>query len=208
MSKAIVYYTSNREAPELEQSIRDNLEQVANIPIISVSQKPIDFGTNICVGERGNTYLNAYRQLLIGCEASDADFIFTAEADCLYPEGYFDFEPLNPNVIYTYDQVYILWKFHGPYRKKEQTHASVVYGRQFLIDLLKKSLAGLPEWSDIKVGFPWYTDEKFVTFTGNPIVTLKTGDGVQKSSPKTQGSYNEIPYWGKAETLRSKIWTH
>lgn len=207
MSKAIVFYTSNREDPELEQMIRDNLQEVAgDVPIVSVSQKPIDFGKNICVGERGNTYLNAYRQLLIGCKQTDADFIFTAEADCLYPKGYFDFEPTDPNVVYTYDQVYILWKFNGPFRKKEQTHATVVYGRQFLINLLEKSLKGLPEWSDKKIGFPWYTDEKFVEFTGDPVITLKTGNGVQKSSFRMQGSYKELPHWGTPADIRRKMW--
>lgn len=205
----IVYYTGNREKPEFEQKIIDGIKRVAkDIPIVSVSQKPIDLGTNICVGDRGNTYLNAFRQLLIGCKEAKTKYVIMAESDCLYPDtGYFDFVPTDPNVVYTYDNVWVLWKDKGPFKHKPQTHASVIYGREYLINLLENSFKGLPEWSTTKVGFPFYTDEtKFVHFTGLPIVSLKTGDGVQKGT-RTDYEADELPYWNKSNKLREKIWT-
>lgn len=196
-NKTIIYYTSNHEQPELEQKIIDGIKLVTDLPVVSVSQKPIDFGTNICVGDVGHTYLNAFRQLLIGCKAAKTKYVVMTEADCLYPStGYFDYEPndSDPNAIYTYDNVWVLWKDKGPFRHKPQTHASIIYNREFLINLLEDSLKGLPEWSREKVGFPFYTNEHhFVHFTGDAIISLKTGDGIQKGT-RTDGKINELPY--------------
>lgn len=67
ITKSIVYYTSNHEKPEFEQKIIDDLlSKRGDLPIISVTQKPMDLGTNICVGDVGLSYLNARRQMLIG----------------------------------------------------------------------------------------------------------------------------------------------
>jgi len=56
----IIYYTANREDERFEQVIRENILRVSEgLPIISVSQKPIDFGQNICVGNVGVSNQNA-----------------------------------------------------------------------------------------------------------------------------------------------------
>ncbi|MCK9371413.1 hypothetical protein M0R04_15975 [Candidatus Dojkabacteria bacterium] len=52
MSATIVYCSSNMEKEEFEGKIKENLVKVCgDLPIISVTQKPINLGTNICVGE-------------------------------------------------------------------------------------------------------------------------------------------------------------
>ena len=64
----IIYYTSNKEDEAFEGKTRKKLLEVCgDIPIISVSQKPIDFGKNICVGDVGACDANLYRQIQIGC---------------------------------------------------------------------------------------------------------------------------------------------
>jgi hypothetical protein len=56
-NKTIIFYTGNTEKESFEKKVRDNILKVSNgIPIISVSQKPIYFGTNICVGIIGKNY--------------------------------------------------------------------------------------------------------------------------------------------------------
>ena len=72
----VVYYTHNQEIPSFEKRIQASiLEHKGDLPIISVSQKPIDFGENICVGEQGVNSLNTWRQVLIGCQAAKTRFI-------------------------------------------------------------------------------------------------------------------------------------
>ncbi len=53
-----------------------------NLPIISVSLQPIDFGKNIVLPlERG--YLTMFSQQLAGIEASEADILFYPFGDVL-----------------------------------------------------------------------------------------------------------------------------
>ena len=93
-SVSIIYCSSNREHPKFEQRIKDNILKVrGNLPIISVTQKPINFGKNICVGNVGVSGFNFFRQSLIACEEAKTKFVISAEADCLYPPGYFQFIP-------------------------------------------------------------------------------------------------------------------
>lgn len=209
-SCTIVYYTANQEQPEFEQKVVDQILAVkGSLPVISVSQKPMDFGENICVGDVGRTYLNAFRQLLIGCEKTTSKFIFTAESDCLYPPGYFNFVPKDERSIYSHTNTWVLWKRgNDKYYYKEQTHAGMVYGREFLIKFLNESFKGLPMWSREKVGFPFYKkDQEFIYFSTLPIVSMKTGDGIQKGTrtdPRVSPK-RVLEYWGDAHSLKERI---
>ena len=59
----VIYYTDNSIDEKLMKFCQKNiLEAAQGKPIISVSQKPIDFGENICVGEIGRSHLNLYKQ--------------------------------------------------------------------------------------------------------------------------------------------------
>ena len=91
-----IYYTCNRERPEFERRIQETLlEAMGDIPLISVSKKPIDLGHNICVGDvpGGDSSQNAYRQFQIGARAATTKWVCPVEADFLYPPEYFTFEP-------------------------------------------------------------------------------------------------------------------
>jgi len=213
--KTIIYYTSNRENSAFEQKVIDGVNTVrGDVPVISVSQKPLDFGHNICVGDVGHTYFNAFRQLLIGAQAATTEWVVMAEADCFYPRtGYFDFAPADPETIYTYDNVWILWKKAGKdyFRRKEQTHASLIYHREYLIEILEKAFDGKPEWSRDRKGphsavsfYP--AGQKWTSFTGDAIVNVKTGDSMNYGTrlmdvkPET-----ELPFWGGAVQLKKEI---
>ncbi|KKS33168.1 MAG: hypothetical protein UU96_C0030G0007 [Parcubacteria group bacterium GW2011_GWC2_42_13] len=212
MDKTIIYYTGNREDEKFEEKIQQGILYAnCGLPIISVSQKPMDFGENICVGDVGQSYLNAFRQLLIGCERATTPFVVMAESDCLYPgKGYFDFTPTDPNIIYSWDNVWIMWKREGYNRfwRKEQTHGSMIYGREFLINLLKEALTGLPMWSREKRGLPFYKPEhKFEYFHGEvPIINIITGaNGRKGTALMKKRPMDSLPYWGSAVELKKKL---
>ena len=213
-SSCIIYYTSNLESPEFENKIIKGINEVkGDLPVISVSQKPLDFGTNICVGNVGYSYLNAFRQILLGCKLAKTDFVVMAESDCLYPKtGYFDFKPIDLNTIYTYTNVWILLNIKGRHRfyKKEQTHGSLIYGREYLIKLLEKSLDGLPIWTTEKIPFKFYTKkDKFTEFTSeNPIVNVITCVNGRKGSKFVDiEPVKELPYWGNGRILKQRLFT-
>ena len=102
MNKVIVYFTDSRLEEELDEAVRKQITKAANgIPIISVSQKPLDFGRNICVGIRPRNYLSLYKQLKIGIGATKKDsIVFTCEHDVFYHPSHFEFTPPQNDKIY------------------------------------------------------------------------------------------------------------
>ena len=210
LGKTIIYYTANTEDESFESKVKENILQVkGELPLISVSQKPIGFGENICVGDVGQTYLNAFRQLLIGCEAAITPFVVMAESDCLYPaKGYFDFQPTDLSTIYSYDNIWIMWNRENRTRfyKHGATHGSLIYGREFLINILKEALRGKPTWSRIKVGFELHKSEyRWEQFSSkDPIINVKTRNGVSFGTTLIKGArpQKSFPYWGTVEDVK------
>ena len=119
----ILYYTSNRIPKHFAESVRAQLLSASLvpdgssvsiredgklnggfcIPIVSVSQKPLDFGKNICVGEIGVTTLNLYRQVLIAAKAAETPYVALCEDDCLYlPSHFTNYRP--PMDAFGYNQ--------------------------------------------------------------------------------------------------------
>src|SRR3989344_5570331 len=150
-SKTIIYYTSNHEDPKMEQKIIDDmLSKSGNMPIISVSQKPMDLGQNICIGDVGFSYLNCRKQILMAAKLATTEYVITTESDFLYPPEYFNFKP-SGDKIYCYDNIWIMWLAYGRrpdfYRKKATSDGAQIVKRDFFINLLEKYLEPYPEWT-------------------------------------------------------------
>ena len=88
----ILYYSDNNIDPTVQGWTLNNLREMHN-PIVSVTQKPVDLGHNICVGEIGSSWLNLYRQLKTAAEAATTKYVATAEHDCLYTQAHYDWTP-------------------------------------------------------------------------------------------------------------------
>ena len=87
--------TANLLPDETARRIRLALLYVTGnrYPVVSVSQKPLDFGYNICVGEIGVNKYNAYRQLYIGTLAVKTEYVAVVDDDVLYAPGHFEHYP-------------------------------------------------------------------------------------------------------------------
>jgi hypothetical protein len=195
MSSSIIYYTASKEKETFEQKVIDNILKVNNgLPIISVSQKPLDFGENICVGGLEQNYKNAFKQCLIGCEKAKTDYVFLTESDCLYPKGYFDFQPTDLNTIYTYDNVWLMWNRENRTRfyKHGTTAGSIVVGRKFYIEMLKN---GMPDF--------FKSELKWEYFTGKPLINIKTRQGVSFGTTLTKGVKPRefLEGWGSVKNI-------
>lgn len=209
--KVIIYYTSNRENPEFENRVQKNILNVTDLPIISVSQKPIDFGKNICVGDVGASGFNMFRQVQIALKASDADYVISAESDCLYPPDYFNFMPLFDDACYRDTNLYVMpdARDYYFYKKEGATHAQVV-GRKYYLETLNKLFEGAPQWSTDEKNFPkerWKKDDIFDSysyfFTDNPVVQIKTHKGMRYYTHSDRTPINSIDYWGDGRKIRS-----
>ena len=208
--KTIIYYTANREDPAFEQKIMDNImANKGDLPIISVSQKPIDFGENICVGDVGVFGLNGFRQMLVAAKAAKTKYVIFTEADFLYPKDYFEFDPPDEKECYRHDNVWIAFKDprFGSYHKKRVSEGAQICNRELLIEMYEKFFEGLPMWCDettsLKRKEPFY-HYPWKWFTGEPCVSFKTGNGLRSMTNTEKHIQHEasLPIWGDIKSLR------
>ncbi len=103
--KYILYYSNNvLEGTPLDGFVQTTLKQAAKkIPIVSVSQKPMTLGNNICVGPKPCSHASIFEQILAGlkCIGDDA-YVFLVEHDCLYHASHFTDAPAcasKPNQV-------------------------------------------------------------------------------------------------------------
>jgi hypothetical protein len=193
MNKTIIYYTSNREKPEFEKKIQDNiLAQCGNLPIISVSQKPIKFGKNICIGNLGHSYEAEFLQVKIGAEAAQTDYLIFTEADFLYPKEYFEFEPMG-DIAYRNENVWVIFAYKKPrsrilprYYWKPFSLGTQICRRDYIL----------------KNGFSEHTPYTHYK-TKIACVSFKTGDSMSNSNVVGERKL-ELPYWGDARSLTNK----
>ena len=205
--KTIIYYTNNKENPEFEKKIQETiLENSLGLPIISISQKPIDFGQNICVGDVGSSYFNQFRQIQIGYKTAKTEYVIDAVADTLYPKDYFAFKPTGN--IYRYENGWILWERKGGRFFKNKFMVSTQCSRrEFALKELEKYFEGYPEWGkDIKMEKRDYNGIDFEVFNGRiACVSFKTRYNIStKSTVGWGGSVTTLPYWGSVWDLRKK----
>ena len=211
MLKTILYYTSNRESPEFEKRIQDNILKVSGgIPIISISQKPIKFGKNICVGDVGTSGFNMFRQVQIGLLETHSQFVISAEADCLYPPDYFQFTPKQVTVPYRDSNLYVMGNRRDYFWRKPEgaTHAQIV-GTGFYLRVLNKLFEGAPKWSVEEKNFPKERNGKNDVFdtieywkSENPVVQIKTRLGMRHYTHSERIPIYNLDYWRDSKQFR------
>lgn len=110
-NRVIVYYTDGRIEHSLANAVRNHLRKVAGlIPIISVSQEPLNFGKNICVGIKERTYKSMYEQITAGIEAAPKDsIVYLCEHDVFYHYSHFVKTPRDEGAAYI-NQNKAYWK--------------------------------------------------------------------------------------------------
>jgi len=213
----VVYYSASTEDPAFEARVQAQILASGGgaLPIISVTQKPVDFGRNVCVGEVGCCDANAFRQLQIGAEQTDTGWIAVAEADALYPPAYFEWHPnaeTQPCVRYT--PVYILWDRHygaGGFWQKEWTEGAQYVRTEHLLKRLDLALQGRPTWSTPEDPHPRELMRKrrwgYRTETWAPVISCKTGQGLRWRTGVIRGRSRvpELPYWGSAEAVGARF---
>lgn len=106
VTKGIIYYTDNKLNMKIARKVRKQLLKM-NLPIVSASLKPMDFGKNIHLDQKRG-YLTMFKQILAALENSESDVIFFCEHDVLYHPTHFQFTPPKKDVYYYNTNVYKL----------------------------------------------------------------------------------------------------
>lgn len=205
----ILYYTSNREDPVFESNIQKILVENSNdLPIVSVSQKPIDLGMNICVGEKPHSYTSEFMQIRLGLEAIKTPYVLTAESDFLYPPEYFKFTPSELGKVYRFWNV---WIAYDKFYKKGYSDGAQLVDRLLWLDLINKCLPSRKDWNQEMLGHcqpdrshrydehPWTSS--------NPAISFKTKDNISsRTQLKKEEPVKELPFWGDIKNLKEKLW--
>jgi len=203
----VIYVSSNKEDSEFERKTREDLlKKVGDLPIISVTQKPVDLGKNICVGDVGASGFNFCRQNLIACQEAKTDVVISAESDCLYSKDYFEFRPEKLDISYRNTNIYVQHYGNDCFFKKDMSTFSQVVGREFYKDRLELLFQDQPEWDATKKNFPKEIKRKlfdeFETFeTEGPCLSFKTGKGMRRYTQSERVPIYELPYWGKTKEI-------
>lgn len=230
---SVIYYTANyidEKAPEFCFNTRHYLKKaIGDHPLISVSQKPIDFGQNILFPEQKRSHFNIYRQILTGCKAAKTEFVAMAEDDILYSYSHFHtMVPKGTDFAYDMQKLSLFTWTRPPmysYRTKRRVINHLIARRTALIEALEERFARVEhllanegwdleraqsKWGDIGryenlLGVTVREVEEFNSETPSIVFTHPTAYGYEfnHGSRKRLGDIKayDVPIWGKASDV-------
>jgi len=223
MTHTAIYYTSNLISDFFANNIRDHLLTM-NVPIVSISWKPIDFGENICVGAKDGltpkpSAYNVYKQILIGARRAKTKYIVCCEDDALYVPEQFMIMPPDDTFFYNKNK----WNVnpHYFYHRKQINMSTCVANRELMISTLETRFAKYnipiprakkqvnlsePGKYEKKIGLPpvklskFKTEEPILTFNHRPQL------GGRRRFMPNDIIVQTLKPWGNAHFLWNRIW--
>lgn len=197
---SIIYYTSSREDEIFAEKVRKYLLKVIGRTfLISVSQKPLDFGENICVGNIGFSEFSIFKQMRIGIERATTKYIALVEADSLYPEEHFKFHPTKQDRIFYNKNVFILNSKTLYFAKLSVGfYGGIISNRSFILNVIK-----IMSESKKRCTFRQFNFDTFKTKF--PILTVDHNEGLHAYTHPTRGKCQDLPLWGNAKNLLKEL---
>ena len=109
-----------------------------NLEIISVSQKPMNFGKNIVMDLPSETQ-SIFKQIYRGLQETKAEIVYLAEHDVLYHPSHFEFEPRYKAHFYYNSNIWQVDAETGQalFKRSKRTSQLVIY-KDALIQYLDK----------------------------------------------------------------------
>jgi hypothetical protein len=222
----VVYYTANFANDHFVNATRQRLiESIGDIPVVSVSQKPMDFGINICVGDVGRSQINIYKQVSVGIKVATTKYVALCEDDCLYPPSHFTcFRPKDDEFGYNMNR-WGLYTWTKPpifSNKNRVVLSQCIANREFMIECINERFARYPDestiplhhfaefgkyekWMEITIRkrFEFRSPEPTIMFS-HPDAIGYAGLGTKKKHGDVRRS--ELEYWGTADEVLKKYW--
>ena len=224
--KMILYYTDNTLEDSIGPGVREILkENSKGIPIVCVGKKHIDFGDlsiEIDLEERSRRAM--FLQVQVGLNEAftrlQPQYVYIAEHDCLYPPGYFDFIPTDPDAFYYTHNKYFM-------DDKEFVHGGItnlstlichyrlllahVNLRVYRIEKLNMKKGGWANCEPAVSGNDTLGEVK-LRETTYPVVDIRHGKNLSKIYGERpfperlrEQAQQQIPYWGDHTKLRERI---
>jgi hypothetical protein len=217
----ILNYTSNAMPEKSHRNFQlELLKVIGDTPLISVSQKPMDFGQNICVGEIGKSYYNLYYQQLIGLREVKTKWVAFAEDDSLYTTEHFSYRPPDETTV-SYNKNFWFLDTANFWTKGHIGTFGAISATNYVLESLERRYERFPEeimprnsqrwfWMDFgfddRLGLKKCNTEQFATEI--PLITFAHYAGTYGKPhrrQRTSTQVDELPYWGNAKELRNKM---
>lgn len=216
----VIYYTANTIDPYFMAQMQYYLAvAIGDLPLISISQKPISFGSNVALVDIKPSHLNIYRQALYGAQLADTKYIALAEDDVLYSPDHFKHRSddgmfaynLGAWNIYTWNDPPIFSHKAGGRKNLN----GLICERELFIEAMEERFARWPDDSKIDLSIwaepgkyerqlgvtereteAFYTDPPNIVFSHKRELSYK-----HLGTRKKLGEFRatELPYWGSAE---------
>lgn len=184
-------------------------------PIISISRKPVRFGTNILDTDEKSIY-NIYLQMLKGAKLAKTPYIAIAEDDVLYHEEHFKFRPASDTFAYDMNRLGLFTWSKNPmyFWKNRVSNSMLIAPRELMIQSLEERFASPMAYKihgelgrnniENKLGITLRKKVEF--FAEEPSVRFDHDFGYDHASRhhrKKEGPIRafDIPVWGKANEL-------
>lgn len=196
-------------------------EAIGDTPIITISKKPLNWGTNLQQSEYG--YPNIYKQMLRGAKLATTKYIAMADDDTLYPKEHFLFRPPTDGFYYNYNRWALptwgtnkgeILYFHKP----KPGNGCMIATRELVIEAMERRLAAdseLPDYFTKELGsskrmMPYDKIASQSFYTLEPIVSIVHDLSVDPAAQKHNKRIwpvraYDIPNWGRAEDLLKKF---
>ena len=172
-TKGILYTTDNLlDGTEIAQTVQFRLLEM-DLPITSVSLKPIAFGQNITV-QRDRSHETWMRQILTGLEQMTCDVVYICDHDVLYHASHFTFNPPERDTFYYNTNV---WKVsaangHAIHYDTKQVSGLVAY-RSALLDHYRARIARIDrDGFDLRSGFEPGSQKPYARFDARGMDTF------------------------------------
>ena len=213
----ILYYTSNIINDIFANNVRNHLLQSSGgeIPIISVSQKPIEFGDNLCVLGLTPSIYNIYVQILMGAKLIKTKYTACCEDDCLYVSQHF--EHRSPDAFaYNVNRWNVDEKGVYFYRHRRGM-CMCIAPTDLLVSTIETRLAkysdptaniphfGEPGRWETRLGLPEVKLEEFETKIPCLHFNHRDSQGSKRQLRTLDIIYGELDYWGSAKELWNRI---
>ena len=224
MNLTVIYYTSNFISKWFAENTKSQLKKaIGDLALISVSQKPMDFGENICVGDIGRNAVNIYRQILIGIKAAKTKYVAMAEDDILYSAEHFNNLPKKTSFSYNIHKRSIFTWSDPPMFSyiKGLVINSLIAERKALIEAIEERFV---KWKELRgkslrkesvfsepgrvyerqFGLKANKAEIFHTEVPNIVFSHEDAVGYNYLGIKKKMGLprlKELPYWGKASDI-------
>ena len=229
----VIYYTANFINEEFAEKTRDqlidamalasvdpfNAKAGIQIELISVSQKPMEFGENICVGDIGRSHINIYKQALRGAKAAETKYIALAEDDVLYSGEHFTYRPVKTPFAYNVHKWSIFTWSDPPVfsYKNRKVINSLIADREAFIEAIEERLEKYPDnemvgkisWGEpgrheAALKLKVWDSEIFHSKVPNIVFSHPDAVGYGHLGKKKARGFprlEELPYWGKASRI-------